>query len=78
VVTCIARKWGCGVRETKWEKTKVKRRNLRWLESSWEGKSTTAQEEIQKEEVLAVSRELVNESRSEGKVREYVPWQPLW
>jgi hypothetical protein len=66
------------VRETEWERTKLKRRNLRWLEASWEGKSTTAQEEIQKEEVLAVFRELVDESRSEGKVREYVPWQPLW
>jgi len=43
-----------------------------------EGKSTTAQEENQKEEVLAVFRELVRESKSEGKVREYVPWQPLW
>jgi hypothetical protein len=66
------------VRETEWERTKVKRRNLLWLESSWEGKSTTAQEEYQKEEVLSVFRELVRESRSEGKVREYVPWQPLW
>jgi hypothetical protein len=66
------------VRETEWDRTKIKRRNLRWVESSWEGKSTTAQEEIQKEEVLALFRELVNESRSEGKVREYVPWQPMW
>ena len=66
------------MRETEWERTKLKRRNLRWLESSWECKSTTAQEENHKEEVLAVFRELVNESRSEGKVREYVPWQPLW
>ena len=69
---------GRSVRETEWERTKVKRRNLLWLESSWEGKSTTAQEENQKEEVLAVFRELVRESRSERKVREYVPWQPLW
>jgi hypothetical protein len=66
------------MRETEWEKTKVKRRNLLWLESSWEGKSTNAQEENQKEEVLSVFRELVRESRSEGEVREYVPWQPLW
>jgi hypothetical protein len=43
-----------------------------------EGKSTSAQEDIQKEEVLSVFRELVKESRSEGKVQEYVPWQPLW
>jgi len=66
------------VRETEWERAQLKRRNLRWLESSRAGKSTTAQEENHKEEVLAVFRELVNESRSEGKVREYVPWQPLW
>jgi hypothetical protein len=66
------------MRETEWEKTKVKRRNLLWLESSWEGKSTSAQEESQKEQVLTVFRELVRESRSEEKVREYVPWQPLW
>jgi hypothetical protein len=66
------------MRETEWEKTKVKRRNLLWLESSWEGKSTNAQEENQKEKVLSVFRGLVRESRSEGEVREYVPWQPLW
>ena len=66
------------MRETEWERTKVKRRNLLWLESSWEGKSTTAQEENQKEEVLAVFRELVRESRSHRSVQEYVPWQPLW
>ena len=32
----------------------------------------------QKEEVLAVFRDLVTESRNEREVREYVPWQPLW
>jgi len=66
------------MRETEWERTKVKRRNLLWLESSWEGKSTTAQEENQKEEVLAVFRELVRESRNQGRVHEYIPWHPLW
>ncbi len=66
------------MRETEWEKTKAKRRSLLWLESSWEGKSTSAQEENQKEEVLSVFRELVRESRSHGRVHEYVPWQPLW
>jgi len=40
--------------------------------------STTAREEGQKEEVLAVFRELAGESRSQGEAREYVPWQPLW
>ena len=48
------------------------------MESLWEGTSTTASEENQKEEVLAVFRGLVRESKSEGKVQEYVPWQPLW
>jgi len=66
------------MRETEWERMKVKRRNLLWLESSWEGKSTSAQEDIQKEEVLSVFRELARESRSQGRVHEYVPWQPLW
>ena len=53
-------------------------RTVRWIESLWEGKNTTAREEAQKDEVLAVFRGLVRESRSEGPVREYVPWQPLW
>jgi hypothetical protein len=66
------------VRETEWERTKVERRNLLWLELLWEGKSTSAKEENQKEEVLSVFRELVRESRSQGRVHEYVPWQPLW
>ena len=66
------------MRETEWERTKVKRRNLLWLESLWEGRGSTAREENQKEEVLAVFSELVRESESEGKVPEYVPWQPPW
>lgn len=48
------------------------------MESLWEGTSTAAQEESKKEEVLAVFRELARDSRREGEVREYVPWQPLW
>jgi quinol monooxygenase YgiN len=48
------------------------------MESLWEGASTTNREENRKEEVLAVFRELARESRRERKVREYVPWQPLW
>ena len=51
---------------------------MRWIESLWEGTSTTAREEDQKEEVLSVFRELARLSRSAGEVREYVPWQPLW
>lgn len=51
---------------------------MRWIESLWEGRNTTSREEDQKEEVLAVFRELAMESRSKGEVREYVPWQPLW
>jgi len=51
---------------------------VRWIESMWEGTNTTAREEDQKEEVLTVFRELARESRNQGKVREYVPWQPLW
>ena len=64
--------------ETDREKAKARGRNLRWMEALWEGTSTSAREEDQKEEVLAVFRALVRESRSEREVREYVPWQPLW
>ncbi len=53
-------------------------RNLRWMESLWEGTSSTAREEDLKEEVLSVFREIARQSRSQGEVREYVPWQPLW
>jgi hypothetical protein len=66
------------MKETNGEKARTRERNLRWMEALWEGTSTTASEENQKEEVLAVFRALVRESRSEREVREYVPWQPLW
>ncbi len=60
------------------EGSEVRERNLRWMELLWEGTSTTAREEDRKEEVLAAFRELARESRSQGQVHEYVPWQPLW
>jgi hypothetical protein len=66
------------MRETDREKARTRERNLRWMEALWEGTSTSAKEEDHKEEVLAVFRALVRESRSEREVREYVPWQPLW
>jgi hypothetical protein len=66
------------VRENDIEKNKIRDRNLRWMEALWEGASTSAREEDQKEEVLAVFRALVRESRSAREVREYVPWRPLW
>ena len=66
------------MRESDREKVKARDRNLRWMESLWEATSTNKREENQKEEVLAVFRELVRESRSAREVREYVPWQPLW
>ena len=62
--------------ESEWSEART--RSLRWMESLWEGASTTNREENRKEEVLAVFRELARESRRERKVREYVPWQPLW
>jgi hypothetical protein len=64
------------MRETDAEK--ARERNLRWMESLWEGTSTSAREENHKEEILAVFRGLVRESRSGEVVHEYVPWQPLW
>jgi hypothetical protein len=66
------------MRETDVEKARARERNLRWMEALWEGTSTSAKEEDQKEEVLAVFRDLARESRYERDVREYVPWQPLW
>ena len=66
------------MRGTESETNEVRVRTVRWIESLWEGKNTTAREEDQKEEVLSVFRELARESRSEGEIREYVPWQPLW
>jgi hypothetical protein len=66
------------MRDTYREKARARERNLRWMESRWEGTSTSAKEEDQKEEVLAVFRDLARESRNEREVREYVPWQPLW
>lgn len=66
------------MRETGGERTEARTRTLRWMELLWEGASTTAREEDQKEEVLAVFRELARESKREGKLREYVPWQTLW
>ncbi len=59
-------------------RAEARRRTLRWIESLWEGTSTSASEENHKEEVLSVFRELARESRSGGEVREYVPWRPLW
>jgi hypothetical protein len=64
--------------ETDVERARARERNLRWMEALWEGTSTSAKVEDQKEEVLAVFRDLVTESRNEREVREYVPWQPLW
>jgi hypothetical protein len=66
------------MRETDVEKARARERNLRWMEALWDGTSTSAKEEVQKEEVLAVFRNLARESRYERAVREYVPWQPLW
>jgi hypothetical protein len=66
------------MRETDVEKARAREGNLRWMEALWDGTSTSAKEEDQKEEVLAVFRDLARESRYERDVREYVPWQPLW
>ena len=53
-------------------------RGLLWMEMLWESTNTTALEEDRKEEVLALFHALVRDSRSKQKVREYVPWEPLW
>jgi hypothetical protein len=66
------------VRQTGGRRTGGKTRRVRWIGSLWKGKSSTARKEAEKEEVLAVFRELAREFRSEGGVREYVPWKPGW
>ena len=66
------------MREAEGGTTGARSRTVRWIESLWEGTNTTAREEEKKEEVLAVFRDLARKSKSEGEVREYVPWQPLW
>ena len=48
------------------------------MEMLWESTNTTAQEEKRKEEVIALFRAVVSESKSQHDVREYVPWEPLW
>ncbi len=53
-------------------------RSLLWMEMLWESTNTTALEEDRKEEILALFRALVRDSRSKQEVREYVPWEPLW
>jgi hypothetical protein len=53
-------------------------RSLLWMEMLWESTNTTALEEDRKEEILALFRALVRDSRSNQEVREYVPWEPLW
>ena len=69
---------GHDVTEAEGRRTEARPRTLRWIESLGEGTTTTVREEDQKEEILAVFRELARESRNQGEVREYVPWQPLW
>ncbi len=66
------------MREAEGGTTGARTRTVRWIESLWEGTNTTAREEEKKEEVLPVFRDLARQSRSQGEVREYVPWQPLW
>ena len=66
------------MREEEGGTTGARTRTVRWIESLWEGTNTTAKEEEKKEEVLSMFRDLARESRDEGEVREYVPWQPLW
>jgi hypothetical protein len=66
------------VRDTGSERTEARTRSLLWMEPLWEGTSTTAREENHKDEVLAVFHELARESKRVGRIREYVPWQPLW
>ncbi len=66
------------MKDTEWERIGARARNLRWIESMWDGTSTTAQEEGKKEELLSLVRDLANDSKNERQVREYIPWQPLW
>jgi hypothetical protein len=60
------------------ENSEARTRSLLWMEMLWEGANTTTREEKRKDEVLEVFHELARDSRSKQKVREYVPWEPLW
>ena len=64
--------------EAKSENSKAVMRSLIWMEVLWEGTNTSAQEERRKEEVLALFRGLVNDSKSKQEVREYVRWESQW
>ncbi len=64
--------------ETRSENGAARTRSLRWMDALWDGASTHDREEGRKEEVLWVFRELARNSRSEGQIREYVPWEPRW
>ena len=64
--------------EAQSENTEARKRSLLWMEMLWESTNTTAQEEKRKEEVIALFRAVVSESKSQHDVREYVPWEPLW
>ncbi len=48
------------------------------MDTLWDGSITRAREEARKEEVLWVFRELVRDSKSEQRVREYLPWERRW
>src|SRR4028118_1789241 len=61
--THITRGGSPGMRETDEEKARVRERNLRWMEALWEGTNTSAKEEDQKEEGLAVVRALGGAAR---------------
>ena len=61
------------MREAGSERTGAWNRSLLWMESLWNGGTTTAWEEDRKEEVLAVFRELARQSEHGVQIREYVP-----
>ncbi len=51
---------------------------MRWMASLWEGAITSDREEERKEEVLGMFQEIARDSKGQGRVREYSPWEPRW
>jgi hypothetical protein len=56
----------------------ARRRSLRWIESLWEGRNTTAREDERAEEVLEVFREVARRAGRGAEVREYAPEERRW
>ena len=53
-------------------------RSLRWLEDLKESQRLTAREELRKEEILEIFRELYDISARQPEPPVFPPWRPSW